>query len=397
MDMDVPELTYSFYKGNVNESEKININNYFEDGSYNQYIPLILKEIYFPISLSQSNYELRNEISVTYNEVIKLLNDLDNQHRQLITAKEYLWDEISKCQKGNYEEKQIELLNKIEIINKYRRGDVKYDKIDILFKGVELEKIWILDLIERMWMAMGVMRKPNYYINDIDLRQEINELDIRLNAAQVDLQKTMLTLSFNNGMYLLSKKVRFKLPYFIINEFKKEQLDKYDKYGTDKYHSNSIDNKCFAIMNYDKKSYFSLSGIDKSPVNVAFNIFFEKNYFNKYKKIDLTENTRYYFNYSNEYIKYKNYKGSIYQKKCNNRMFSCCEQKLIYHTINLTESQLCIFVKYSPCLLCNRIISNVESFEKKMVRIGYGEERDGLSLSSITEYDDIAQKLRKTK
>lgn len=152
--------------------------------------------------------------------------------------------------------------------------------------------------------------------------------------------------------------------------------------------------KCFAIMSINEKEYVSLSGTfdisSKYP-----DVFKElKAYFSDI--IISPQYTQYYYD-KTSYISYEDYLQSPYSNESgeNNRMFSCCERKILIYLKNnkITPSKRPrIYVKYNPCYMCERAL-NAVSFDAEIMYYQKITDKE----ENINKYDLIAGNIASSK
>ncbi|MGX7026025.1 hypothetical protein [Vagococcus hydrophili] len=375
-------INYNFFNGEKNELIR----------SEDLFLPIILSEIYFPIALERNSENKLDE------ETIKILDNLDNQHRMLIILKKYVWDEINKYYyNGNIKENsEAELKRKVLFITKYFRTNRRllntknilyevnpYSEENINEKNVV--DLWIAALLDRLYLSLGknrVFNRGNIERNFIISKAD--ELNILLNNTQNSIQKNMLNISFSNKIKY------FKLPYYLIEEFKKIEEKNYKNW-------NGLEQSCFAIMNFNNKRYYSVSGIDNNikegNIYSAFHEFIENKFGNQYVKVILSDETRYYFNKIGDYIKYSQAKS----EDDISRMFSCCETKLIsYSFLHNNMKKLNIFIKYEPCRLCRRmrlVIGKQKGNKKKEIIYRSNSISRDICENEVERYDKKAKNI----
>lgn len=374
-------MNYNFFNGEKNETIS----------SEDVFLPIILSEIYFPMALERKSDNKFDE------ETIKILDDLDNQHRMLIILKKYVWDEIKKYYNNSNikGDSESELKENVLFITKYFRTNQRLINTEnILYvdpyseENINEKKVvdlWIAALLDRLYLSLGKKRVFNSgNIERSFIISKANELNMLLNNTQHSIQKNMLNSSFSNKIKY------FKLPYYLIEEFKKIEEKNYENW-------NGIEKSCFAIMKFNNKSYYSLSGIDnkvkEENIYSAFHKFIKNKFGNKYVKVILSDETRYYYNEIGGYIKYSQAKSDIYIS----RMFSCCEAKLISFSFsNNKMKELKIFIKYEPCRLCKRMQSVIGKQKgkknKKIIYYSNSICRD-ICKNKVESYDKKAKKI----
>ena len=183
---------------------------------------------------------------------------------------------------------------------------------------------------------------------------------------------------------------------------------------------------CLASASYNNEKFIAINGLDADSINTdnkhdkIIRIIQELSKPTEYKSIQITDEVKYYLDPTIEseytrnnitYKMFKNYKknynnqGNVNHKKINdenkdnifndkNRMFTCCERKLIDNIIEEnTENEypnIELIVTMEPCPLCIRTIEFVKRENKLELKIRHSEKTSKLSIDIIKEYDDFA-------
>lgn len=113
---------------------------------------------------------------------------------------------------------------------------------------------------------------------------------------------------------------------------------------------------CYASMKIDDDNYITFNGIDEKnnyKSGCIFNIL--KNLVGNLRYVKISDETRYYTS-NNKSITFEQYKSA--NPKANmNRMFTCCERKLLAKFIELKKDKVELAVTISPCIFCERAIN----------------------------------------
>lgn len=187
-----------------------------------------------------------------------------------------------------------------------------------------------------------------------------------------------------------------------------EMAERYDKaindLSIDKFEKDRI--KCYASVIKDNIIYMTLNGVgDKDiKVNGAGNSNLQKvvNILAELlggdvEYVSITPDTRYYVN-PDLFIDYSQYKDS---NENLNRMFTCCERKLIAKMFTLDfgdDEEIELFVTKYPCQICSRAIdfvNNEEDTKLKIVIIDPLPEELSLSDHEVYEMDKCAKMISK--
>lgn len=155
---------------------------------------------------------------------------------------------------------------------------------------------------------------------------------------------------------------------------------------------------CYASMKIDKVNYITFNGIDKNNNNnnksgYIFTIL--KNLVGNLHYVEISDETRYYTS-NNKYITFEQYK-SANPKASMNRMFTCCERKLLAKFIELKKDKVELAVTRTPCIFCERAINllnhcSVEDRIKIKTSKSNKVEND-LDPLKVIEYDDFAKEI----
>lgn len=183
---------------------------------------------------------------------------------------------------------------------------------------------------------------------------------------------------------------------------------------------------CLASASYNNEKFIAINGLDADSINTdnkhdkIIRIIQELSKPTEFKSIQITDEVKYYLDPTIEseytrnnitYKMFKNYKknynnqGNVNHKKISdenkdnifndkNRMFTCCERKLIDNIIEEnTENEypnIELIVTMEPCPLCIRTIEFVKRENKLELKIRHSEKTSKLSIDIIEEYDDFA-------
>lgn len=180
-----------------------------------------------------------------------------------------------------------------------------------------------------------------------------------------------------------------------------EMAERYDKaikdLNIDNFEKDRI--KCYASVIKDNIIYMTLNGVrdENIKVNGAGNSNLQKvvNILAELlgrdvEYVSITPDTRYYVN-PDLYIDYSQYKDS---KENLNRMFTCCERKLIAKMFSpecRDEGKIKLLISKYPCVICSRTIEIVNKVKKKIEIIDPLEEDEELNPCLIARMDECAK------
>lgn len=183
---------------------------------------------------------------------------------------------------------------------------------------------------------------------------------------------------------------------------------------------------CLASASYNNEKFIAINGLDTDSINTdnkyekIIRIIQELAKPAEFKSIQITDEVKYYLDPTIEieytrnnitYKMFKNYKknynnqANVNHKKISdenkdnifndkNRMFTCCERKLIDNLIEeSTENEypnIELIITMEPCPLCNRTIEFLKRENKLELKIRHSEKNSNLPIDIIKEYDDFA-------
>ena len=112
---------------------------------------------------------------------------------------------------------------------------------------------------------------------------------------------------------------------------------------------------CIALMHCSLGRFVAISGNDSTTKQQKIEELLSKNYFN----VSMNDNVRFYYD-EKQFITYADYKEWLRVNKvniemldgCVNRMFSCCERKLLTKICGSCNTKFEIYVKKKPCVFC---------------------------------------------
>ena len=170
---------------------------------------------------------------------------------------------------------------------------------------------------------------------------------------------------------------------------------------------------CYSCMTVNKITYFTINEINDSTPTTGSNLdsiikclesILNSNTNQKFEYVPIPDNTRYY-SADQKYITYKDFKDfkatkNSQDKNLNecNRMFTCCEKKLIAKLFNLNldiNEAIEIITSKPPCALCQRAFNAIIADDKckYVVYPKYGESWTQLD---IEKYDRLTTELIKS-
>lgn len=392
------------------ENNKVGVDNEFICDVDNNFIN-ILSDFYGVESISLLNKEsesfLIDEIS---------LNKIANQHSKLLRLKMFFRIELNKClntikkNKLDFKNYYLDIPIFENITSIWRFIISKLDDDDYV-----IEKFFAFSLIckyletpfyykEYYWWSYEDVI-PYYLKNDFrDIVGCIIEVLEEIDKYIEKCEKVMLSGSnFSENVLSLVNIKDFSVfdSFFNINKLTsdfyeevKNANDLEKNVNLEKYAFTTLN--CYASMKIDKANYITFNGIDENNNKKSGYIFaILKNLVGNLHYVEISDETRYYTS-NNKYITFEQYKSANPKAKMN-RMFTCCERKLLAKFIELKKDKVELAVTRTPCIFCERAINllnhcSVEDRIKIKTSKSNKVENDFDPLKVI-EYDDFAKEI----
>lgn len=231
-----------------------------------------------------------------------------------------------------------------------------------------------------------------------------------------DCQTSILKLATKKEVQIFNKTFNVDNFYKSLTEALKNNLNKQNKTNNQAPNlENYLDEgiSCYSCMTVNKTTYFSINGINDSTPTAGSNLdsvikclesILNSNTNQKFEYVPIPDNTRYY-SADQKYITYKDFKDfkdtkNSQDKNLNdcNRMFTCCEKKLIAKLFNLNldiNEAIEIITSKPPCALCQRAFNAIIADDKckYVIYPKYGEAWTQLD---IEKYDRLTTELIKS-
>lgn len=361
---------------------KVEFNSVKEDNDFLN----VIEDFYLVESINK--LDLR-ECDKDIHQRIANIKKISTSHGNLLRLAFFYFSELEKC---------IDESNNINLENYYL--DIPYldipyldipyfNSIDTMFEYL-IEKSTDNDyVIERLYtlsILYAIITNYDFYdrllhnIRRDNWRQYITKESIE--------QVSKLFGHIKEWFYAAIKNHEKNLLCFITNE-QFNHVGKYDgiNYFGKKFqkalrenqinsHSKFIKDKlnCYASVDYKKEKYFSINGLDNDnekpssnkckTIAILEDLLKKETKYSTIEYVRILDGTRYYFNkQSNCYISYKEFKDKVSDKKYN-RMFTCCERKLIAKIREKTDEEqfeVVLNITKQPCELCKREIELVNA------------------------------------
>ena len=398
---------------NNEEVAEVAVNNEFICDLDNNFIN-ILSDFYSVESINLLNKEsksfLKDEIS---------LKKIDNQHSKLLRLKLFFRIELNKCLntiKNNeldFENYYLDIPLFEDITSIWKFIISKLDDADYA-----IEKLFAFSLISKYLEKRFYYRKyywrsyekviPYYLENNFS---DIAECIIKvLNKIDEYIKKyEQLMLSGTNfSMNILSlvniKDFSVFDSFFNINKLTSDFYEAVKNANNlernvnlEKYAFTTLN--CYASMKIGSDNYMTFNGIENTSLQCDSNRNKLINILNKLVSnltyVPISNDVRYYTE-DNEFITYQQFIDEE-PKACMNRMFTCCERKLLAKFIELKKDKVELAVTRTPCIFCERAINllnhcSVEDRIKIKTSKSNKVENDFDPLKAI-EYDNFAKEI----
>ena len=259
-------------------------------------------------------------------------------------------------------------------------------------------------------------------LEELFLREAKNIIDA-FNSHIRDCQTSILKLVTEKEVQIFNKTFNVNNFYdSLIAALKNKQIDlneatkgKGQAPNLKKYLDEEIN--CYSCMTIVDTTYFTINEINDSTLTTGSNLYsvikclesiLNSNTNQKFEYVPISDNTRYY-SADQKYITYKDFKdfkdtknsqdkNLKYNKNRYNRMFTCCEKKLIAKLFNLKPNinkTIEIITSKPPCALCQRAFNAIIADDKckYVIYPKYGESWAQLD---IEKYDRLTTVIKST-
>lgn len=374
----------------------------------------ILSDFYSVESINLLNKEsesfFKDEIS---------LKKIANQHSKLLRLKLFFRIELNKCLntiKNNeldFENYYLDIPLFEDITSIWKFIISKLDDADY-----SIEKLFAFSLISKYLENLFYYRKyywrsyenviPYYLENDFrDIVGCIIKVLEDIDKYIEKCEKVMLSGSnFSRNVLSLVNIEDFRIfdNFFNINKFTSDfyeavknanELEK--KVNLEKYAFEEL--ICYASMKIGSDNYMTFNGIENPSLqcdpkrNKIINIL--KKLVGNLHYVEISDETRYYTS-NNKYITFEQYK-SANPKASMNRMFTCCERKLLAKFIELEKDMVELAVTIPPCIFCERAINLLNHCsEEDRIKIKTTKSNTvegGMNPLKVIEYDNFAKEI----
>lgn len=280
-----------------------------------------------------------------------------------------------------------------------------------------LEKIVLLNfLYEIHFKGMNIFYNDSYYFKELDFLFNYRDyLDYQLhnqfnfwerilqsaeeivNAIDIELEyfeKDFFKLTNINDLNIFGRR-------YAIRTFGKIFKKEVEKRKLSKYAYSKL--SCYASMIIAGTNYITVNGCLDSQINKNSNLYkmisilkaLLANSSFSVKYVGISDQTQYHFDSAS--ITYKQFIVEMEKLEKNakgkanpNRMFTCCERKLIAHLDTLGVTKVDIVTTKYPCYMCERTIKAKNKNRVFSIKVISAKYKERTSIN-IQEYDDIAR------
>lgn len=406
--------TFHSLDSNQKNSEEVN-NDLINDVDAN--FINIISDFYFVESLNKIELSADKELKISN------LRKVSEYYSHLLRLKLFYQEEIKKCFEYLYKTKfNLEDYFLYIPIFEDRSSVLRFliEKSEDNDNGYAFERIILLDFLfsnlpslpwwrwdRRYWNEIYFLNSERQILSNEELIQRIlGNIGKVLDFFNVELEKC------ETEYFLLNNKNISELDIFGRRHnigsfgelFHQEILKAQEVLKADlaKYAYKTVN--CYSTMAVGEEIFISLNGIKDNEISTGSNLaevvaILQKLLPRKSSYVGISDNTRYYYqdNYGfYDYITYKQYEETK-SKESYNRMFTCCERKLIARLDSLgvqLGSKIELTTTKFPCQLCERAIANVNNGTIFTIDIRSSSYKLGLSEEQIYKYDSYAKKIK---
>lgn len=351
--------------------------------------------------------EIIREVSDNYAKLLSLKLFYQNELSDILENREFLYNDVLDFWQfvdlfHFAKEFELEVL-----FYGYRKLKVREDIYERYLSQNEklILKLAILNII-----FLRILYRNTDRINDIFFEEIINLEDYPwkylfeistgiLSKLDNDKRRTesglfcLNTVDLNRIGTVFAK---YDMASLYFDEITKLKLEKFEKNKINCYASVRKNNIIYMTLNGVKDDSIKVNGVDRSNLQKVVDILAQL-LGGDVEYVSISPDTRYYIN-PDLYINYSQYKNS---NENLNRMFTCCERKLIAKMFTLKfgdDEKIELLVTKYPCKICLRTIdyvNNKEGAKLKIEIIDPLEMEFKLSEQDIIEMDKCAEKIDK--
>ena len=394
----------------------------------------IVNDLYFVESINRLE-----ESKQSSKEQLNILTDISDYHKLLVFLKYIYQVELKKFVNDMIEndgkKRQYDLVNPI-----FTNLSSIWEYLFLDFEvGFNPSKIVIIILFYDLFLGYLQNNETSYKTFSKQIANDLNEAfrnyilnDDKDKFLQIINSLIILIENTNHTFNNLINKCQHSLLFtFTITDYKEfskgsflkstiKEFKKKLRNNPNLYNILETDINCLATMTFKNKKYISINGLDayeksqkkyenrKKMISLITDIIENENI----KYVEISDETRYSLKESddkatskvnNNFIDYRMYKAYINSHKVNklNRMFTCCERKLIAEALkenkNENRNLIKLTIAMKPCELCRRVIEYTKIKENIHISINSSPKESSLVKDNLEEMDALANKIFNSK
>lgn len=379
----------------------------------------VVSELYFVQTLNTLNISKKINHE-NFNE----LKRISSYHHKLLFLKKFFILELKECL-NDLEIKNNEILT-LPYRGLRRRLLRLYDRRFIIpaflkafiYEPSDYDKNYRLHLLIILFSLLISNNHITFRKQYLEIRRngETNRYDTEVINLLTDEAKHIISgfnLNIKHCQEYIIKQVTVKdfevfNPIFQVEDFyetlKKEMEDKHGEMLS-RYAFSKLN--CYASMTIHHMNYFTVNGINDKP-SVGSNLEHLIDCFksilkgngdgSNFEYVSISDDTRYYLS-DGISITYKDFKDFEHKPANYNRMFTCCERKLIAKILDLAPkgvNNIEIVTSKPPCALCQRAFNIISSNKEYKYNI-YPKYGESWAQLPIEEYDNFANQVKTNK
>lgn len=334
------------------------------------------------------------------------LRKLTKQHSDILRMKLFCKIELRKClkvikeNKLSFDDSYLDLPSYTNVESLWRFLISKSDDNEYsLEKLIVFQKLFLLldysSLEDDYWWFLRDGYWWYFIIEyKIDKKNFLSELGDKFKEIFEEIDKILKDCEMQIFTFTSSKSFNIFSSTFRIKEFARIFCDEVKKQKIEKYALE--DRSCYASMKIGEDIYITVNGIEGKPVKGS-NLQTLQNIFSQFvpnsKYVSITDETR-YFTGKNNIITYKQFSDEK-PEKSKNRMFTCCERKLIAKYLEIDGGKVELTVTRSPCIFCQRELNSVNLCKERIEVRSVDSSESNIDEKLIKDFDDYAEEILK--
>lgn len=349
-------------------------------------------------SREKSNHNIIREVSDCYGNLLRLKLFYHNELSNILENIENLDGELRYCGSAF-----LELLRLIDTWEDFFEL-YKQTKLEDIIFGKKLtqkqKKIFQLSLLNNIFLIFLNQGSGKNYVERILSKDDHWQSLINISKGiliEIDKNKKQIEPTVFALEEIDLKRIERVLN---INDLASKYLDKIRELELKTFDKREV--KCYGSVRKNNIIYMTLNGVKDTDIEVnkengnnlqkVVNILAEL-LGGDVEYVSITPDTRYYVN-PDLYINYSQYEASKGNLKDLNRMFTCCERKLIAKMFSpecIDEGKIKLLISKYPCVICSRTIEIVNKVKKRIEIIDPLEEDENLKPCLIARMDECAR------